>query len=299
MAEVMLEGYTPKSRDDAMANFNNVSDRYFETIGTPIVAGRDFNGHDTSTSPNVAIVSKSMAQKYFGAENPVGRHFRILDGNFLSNPVEIVGIVKDAKYRSLRDEPSPFAFIPWSQGGMAGPLTSFELRAAGGAPRALISGVKSAIARVNRDVSIEFETLAGKVSSSIEREKLLAYLSGIFGALALVLAAIGLYGVMSYNVARRRNEIGIRMALGAEQSRVLRMVLGEVAVLIAFGLVVGFGAALTATRLIAIFLYGLQPNDPWTLGTAGVVLTGVALLAGYLPARRASKVDPMAALRDE
>jgi ABC-type antimicrobial peptide transport system permease subunit len=159
--------------------------------------------------------------------------------------------------------------------------------------------VKSAIALVNRDVSIHFETLAGKVDSSIEREKLLASLSGFFGALALVLAAIGLYGVMSYNVTRRRNEIGIRMALGAEQSRVLRMVLGEVAVLIGAGLAVGFGAALGATHLVATFLYGLQPNDPWTLAAAGIVLTAVALLAGYLPARRASKVDPMTALRDE
>jgi predicted permease len=297
--EVVVEGYTPKSRDDAMANFNNVSDQYFETIGTAMAAGRDFNSHDIAGSPNVAIVSKSMAQKYFRAANPLGQHFRIRDGNFLSNPVEIVGIVKDAKYRSLRDEASPLIFIPWSQGGKAGPLTTFELRATGGAPTTLNSGVKSAIARVNRDVSIEFETLAGKVDSSIEREKLLACLSGFFGALALLLAAIGLYGVMSYNVTRRRNEIGIRMALGAEQSRVLRMVLGEVTVLIGAGLAVGFGAALTATRLVATFLYGLQPNDPSTLGAAGIVLTAVALLAGYLPARRASKVDPMTALRDE
>jgi putative ABC transport system permease protein len=299
MAEVMLEGYTPKSRDDAMANFNNVSDRYFETIGTPMASGRDFNSHDTSNSPKVAIVSKSMAQKYFAAANPVGRHFRIRDGDSISNPVEIVGMVEDAKYYSLRAEPSPLIFIPWSQGGPAGPLTTFELRPAGGAPTTLTSGVKSAIARVNRDVSIEFETLAGKVDTTIEREKLLASLSGIFGALALLLAAIGLYGVMSYNVARRRNEIGIRMALGAQQSRVLRMVLGEVAILIGTGLAVGFGAALGATRLITTFLYGLQPDDPWTLGSAVVVLAGAALLAGYLPAQRASKLDPMAALRDE
>jgi len=297
--EVVFEGYAPKSRDDAMASFNNVSDRYFETLGTPILAGRDFNSHDTSTSLKVAIISKSTAQKYFGATNPLGQHFRIRDGNILGGPVEIAGIVKDAKYGSLREEPSPFVFIPWSQGGMPGPLTGFELRATGGAPTALISGVKSAIAGVNRDVAIEFRTLADKVDDSIERERLLATLAGFFGALALVLAAIGLYGVMSYNVARRRNEIGIRMPLGAEQSRVLRMVLGEAAILIGIGLAVGFGAALAATRLVASFLYGLQPNDPWTLGLAAAVLAGVALIAGYLPARRASKLDSMAALRDE
>ena len=297
--EVVVEGYTPKSREDAMASFNNVSDGYFETVGTSIVGGRDFNSHDTSTSTKVAIVSQSMAQKYFGAANPLGRHFRVQDGNLPSVPVEIVGIVKDAKYGSLRDEPSPFAFIPWSQGGAPGPLTGFELRTTAGAPTALISGVKSAIARVNPDVSIEFKTLAVKVDDSIQRETLLATLSGFFGALALLLATIGLYGVMSYNVARRRNEIGIRLALGAEQSRMLRMVLSEVAILIAIGLMVGFVAALATTRLVASFLYGLQPNDPWTLGIAAAMLAMVAAIAGYLPARRASRLDPMTALREE
>jgi putative ABC transport system permease protein len=296
--EVVVEGFTPKSRDDAMASFNNVSDRYFETLGTRIVVGRDFNSLDTSTSARVAIVSESMAQKYFGPVNPVGRRFRVLDGK-LGDPVEIVGVVKDAKYGTLRDEPSPYAFIPWSQGGTAGPLTSFELRVSGGAPTALIPRAKSAIARVNRDVSMEFETLAGKVDSSIEREKLLATLSVFFGALALGLAIIGLYGVMSHNVARRRNEIGIRMALGAEEFRVLRMVLGEVVVLIGIGMAIGLAGALAAARLVSSFLYGLQPNDRWTLASAAALLAGTALIAGYLPARRASSVNPIEALRDE
>jgi predicted permease len=297
--EVTIEGYTPKSRDDAMASFNNVSDRYFETLGSSILGGRDFNRHDTATSAKVAIVSKFMAQKYFGASNPLGQYFRIRDGNITSGPVEIVGIVKDAKYGSLREETSPFVFIPWSQGGAAGPLTSFELRAAGGAPTTLISGVKSAIGNVNRDVSIEFKTLAAKVDDSISRERLLATLCAFFGALALLLAAIGLYGLMSYNVARRRHEIGIRMALGAGQSRVLRMVLGEVAILIGAGLVIGLGAALATTRFVATFLYGIKSNDPWTLSLASGVLALVATLAGFLPARRASRLEPMIALREE
>src|ERR1700675_3479887 len=162
---------------------------------------------------------------------------------------------------------------------MPGPLTSFEIRAAGGAPTALIAGVKAAIARVNRDVSIEFKTLTAKVDDSIQREKLLATLSGFFGALALVLATIGLYGVMSYNVARRRNEIGIRMALGAEQSRVLNMVLREVALLIGAGVIIGLATALATTRFVASFLYGLGPNDPMTLSLAVAVLGGVAVFA--------------------
>ncbi|MEO7143967.1 MAG: ABC transporter permease [Bryobacteraceae bacterium] len=298
-AEVVVEGYTPKSRDDAMASFNNVSGRYFETLGTPVIGGRDFNRHDTATSQKVAIIGKSMAQKYFGMTNPLGQRFRIRDGNVLGGPVEIIGIVKDAKYGSLRDEPSPFVFIPWSQGGIPGPLTSFELRATSGAPAALIPGVKPAIAAVNRDVAIEFKTLAAKVDESIERETLLATLSGLFAALALILAAIGLYGVMSYNVARRKNEIGIRMALGSQQPRVLRMVLGEVAVLTGIGLAIGLGAAIATTRFIANFLYGMKANDPWTLSLAASVLTLVALLAGFLPARKASRLDPMDALREE
>jgi putative ABC transport system permease protein len=304
--EVDVDGYSPKSLDDAMASFNNVSDRYFETLGTAIVAGRDFNSHDTSTSLKVAIISKSFAQKYFGAANPVGQRFHVREGrgaqyawSIAGGTIEIVGVVKDAKYSSLRDAPSPFVFIPWSQGGVPGPLTSFELRAAGGAPAALTAGVKSAIVGINRDVSLEFKTLSAKVDSSIERETLLATLSGFFGGLALILAIIGLYGVMSYDVVRRQNEIGIRMALGAEPVRVLRMVMGEVALLIGVGLAVGLGMALAATRLVGSFLYGLMPNDPLTLSLAVVLLAGVAALTGYFPARRASRLEPLMALREE
>ena len=304
--EVEVDGYTPKSLDDAMASFNNVSDQYFETLGTTMVAGRDFNRHDTSTSLKVAIVSKSFAQKYFGAANPVGQHFRVHEGrgaqyawSIAGGTIEIVGVVKDAKYSSLRDAPSPFVFIPWSQGGVPGPLTSFELRAAGGSPAELIAGVKSAIASINRDVSLEFKTLSAKVDSSIERETLLATLSGFFGGLALVLAMIGLYGVMSYNVVRRQNEMGIRIALGAEPRQVLRMVMGELAVLIGIGLIVGLVAALASTRLVASFLYGVTPNDPLTLALAVVLLAGAAALAGYFPARRASRLQPLIALREE
>jgi putative ABC transport system permease protein len=254
----------------------------------------------------VAIVSESFVQKYFGAANPLGRYFRIPEGrgsqyawSIAGGPVEIVGVVKDAKYSSLRDESSPFVFIPWSQGGVPGPLTSFELRSAGGEPTALISGAKSAIAGINRDVSIEFKTLSAKVDSSIEREALLATLSGFFGGLALMLAMIGLYGVMSYNVARRQNEIGIRIALGAEPRRVLRMVMGELALLIGIGLTMGLVAALAATRLVASFLYGVTPNDPFTLALAVVLMAGGAALAGYFPARRVSRLQPLIALREE
>jgi putative ABC transport system permease protein len=296
--ELVVDGYTPKSPTDAMASFNEVSDRYFQTIGTPILSGRDFNSHDTATSMKVAIISQFMARKYFGARNPLGQHFRTRDGGTVSGPIEIVGVVKDEKYGSLRDEPSPFVFLPWSQSGVPGVLTAFQLRSMAD-PTTLIPGVKSAIGGINPDVSITFQTLAAKLDDSTEREGVLAALSGMFGALALLLATVGLYGVTSYNIVRRRGEIGIRMALGAARSRVLRMVLGEVAILIGIGLAIGLGAAFAATRLIASFLYGFQPHNPWIFGLAAILLTMVAGIAGYIPARRASRLDPIGAIREE
>jgi putative ABC transport system permease protein len=217
----------------------------------------------------------------------------------LGDPVEIVGVVNDAKYSSLREEVFPAAYLAASQNVKLSAYRNVEVRAVAGLPTALISGVKSAIADVNRDVSLQFTTLAMQVDASLARERLLATLAGFFGGLALLLAMIGLYGVMSYNLARRRNEIGIRVALGAEQSRALRMVLGEVAILIGVGLVIGLGVALGTTRFVESFLYGMKPNDPLTLSLAAGGLGLVAALAGFLPARRASRLDPMAALRDE
>jgi putative ABC transport system permease protein len=185
------------------------------------------------------------------------------------------------------------------QDRLVGSSEEFELRAAGGEPTALIAGVKSAIGGVDRSAALEFTTLSKRAKNSLAREQLLAALSGLFGALALLLTTIGLYGVMSYNVARRRKEIGIRMALGAEPGRVLWMVMGEVALLIGLGLTVGLGAVLATTRIVATFLYGLTPNDPMTLSLAVALLAGVASFAGYLQARRASRLEPLIALREE
>jgi predicted permease len=296
---LQIEGYTSKSREDTMVYFNEVSGRFFETLGTDLVAGRDFNAHDTPGSPKVAIVNQGMAKKFFAGQNPVGRRYRPDNGNKLADWVEIVGVVKDAKYVELREDIHPTAYVAASQDASRNESVTFELRVAAGAPTGLISAVKSSIARVNPDVSLQFKTLALQVDESLSRERLLATLSGFFGGLALVLATIGLYGAMSYNVTRRRNEIGIRMALGAEQSRVLRMVLGEVAFLIGVGLAIGLGAAIATTRFIASFLYGMKANDPWTIFLAAAVLALVAALAGFLPARRASRLDPMNALREE
>jgi putative ABC transport system permease protein len=296
---LQIEGYTSKDREDTLVYLNDVSDRFFETLGTDLLAGRDFNVHDTLESPKVGIVNQTAAKKFFAGQNPIGRRFRLENGNKVGDPVEIVAVVKDAKYVDLREAVHPTVYLPVRQAETPGPSITFELRVAAGRPAAAISGAKSAIAEADRDVSLDFKSFASQVEDSLARERLLATLSGFFGGLALLLAMIGLYGVMSYNVTRRRNEIGIRMALGAEQWRVLRMVLGEVAILIAIGLAVGLVATIGTTRFIESFLYGTKPNDPWMLSVAVALLALVAAVAGFMPARRASHLDPMNALREE
>jgi len=294
---VHVEGYVPKSRKDLVVWTNSISAGFFATMETPLLAGRDFNEHDTLHAPLVAVINESMARKFFGSPvSAVGKTFR--NGwNEISGPIQIVGVVKDTKYTSLRAEGEAIAYYPLSQ---LPPMrwANFVLRANGPAA-SLIPSVKAAVDEVNHDIALQFRTLARQVDESLGRERLLATLSGFFGALALGLAVIGLYGVMSYNVARRRNEIGIRIALGAEQARVLRMVLGEVAILIVAGLALGLAAAVSSTRLLASFLYRLEPNDPTTLVAACVVLAVSAVVAGLLPARRAANLDPMTALREE
>jgi predicted permease len=296
---VQVEGYSSKSRDDILVFDSEVSDRYFETLGTALLAGRDFNVRDSLRSPKVAIVNQTMAKKFFGGQNPIGKRYQPEQGNRLGEPVEIIGVVKDVKYVDLREDVHPFAYVPVSQDSAPGSFMTFELRSSTGSATSLISAVKSSIARVNPDASLQFKTLAVQIDESLARERLLAMLSGFFGGLALALAMIGLYGVMSYNVTGRRHEIGIRMALGAERSRVLRMVLGRVATLIGIGLTIGVGAAIATSRLIVGFLYGVQPNDPKMLFFAASLLALAAGLAGFFPAYRASHLDPIDALREE
>ena len=296
--DLRIEGYASKGREDTLVYFNRVSDHFFDTLGPALVAGRDFNAHDTMQSTRVAIVNQTMVNRFFAGQNPIGKTYRTEDGNKLSAPIEIIGVVKDAKYRNLREDILPTGYVPVTQEKVYTSRT-FEVRVASGRPALLIPAVKSTIAAVNPNISLEFTLLAAQVDESLNRERLLATLSGFFGALALLLATIGLYGVMSYNVARRRNEIGIRMALGAEQNRVLGMVLREVAILIGAGLALGIGAAMASSRLLESFLFGIKSNDPRTLILAAGVLALVAAVAGYLPANRASRLDPMAALREE
>ena len=294
--EIEVDGFQPASGRDALVFFNDVSEGYFAAMGTPLLAGRDFGARDTPTSPPVAIVNQAVVEKFFGGASPIGKHYRLIDGDSTSAPVEIVGVVKTAKYRRLREETVPTIYLAARQDAHPGPNTYYQLRTSGDAA-ALIPAVRAVTAEVNRSIAIELTPLTRQVDASLVRERALATLAGFFGALALLLATVGLYGTLSYTVARRRNEIGIRMALGAAQGRMLRLVLGDVVRIIVVGVALGTLLSLAGTRWIASFLYGLGPSDPSVMFGAAALLGVVGLVAGALPAWRAARIDPISALR--
>ena len=295
---IEVDGYTAKSMEDAIAYFNEVSDGYFATMGTPLRAGRDFDRRDVLGATKVAIINETMARRFYGSVNPLGKPFYVKEHDKRSAPFEIIGVVKDAKYRRLREETPPTAYVAMSQNPTPGAFANYELRVAGD-PASLVPAIKSTMAEVNRSISLQFTSFAEQVDASLTRDRLLATLSGYFGGLALLLAMVGLYGTLSYNVARRRNEIGIRIALGAARGRVVRLILGEVGRLVVVGLVLGGFAAAAATRWVTSFLYGLTASDPSTLAVSTLTLALVALAAGAIPALRAARVDPVDALREE
>jgi predicted permease len=276
-------------------NVDGVGPRYFETMGIPIVAGREFTDRDNPTGPRVAIVNETMARYFFGQETAVGRRIRfgLVDGD-----VEIVGVVKDVRALQLRDQAPRFVYLPYRQQDDPTQMTVY-VRASGD-PAAAAAAVRQAAQRLDANLPIfDMKSMEVQVDESLFVERMVAVLSIAFGVLAALLAAIGLYGVMAYAVARRTREIGIRMALGAERSRVLWMVLKEVALLAAVGIAAGSVAAVWLTRRVEAQLFGISPNDPATLAGAMLLLGLVAMLAGYIPARRATTIDPMLALRTD
>jgi predicted permease len=279
--------------------FNRAGPGYFKTMDTAFLAGRDFDDRDNRTAPKVAIVNEAFAQRFFGGGNPVGRSFRVQGPAGKPDPIyQVVGLVRNTKYYELREDFKPISFLPIAQDDdlFFGP--TYVLRT-----NTPVSGIlraaTAAVAEVNPGIGIQFSVLTTQLKESLLRDRLMAALAGAFGVLAGALAVLGLYGVIAYMVARRRNEIGVRMALGAGRGRVIRLVLKEAAMLLAIGLAVGVGLALWAARAATAMLYDLRPYDPVALGGAVVVLAMVALVASYAPAYRASRLDPMEALREE
>jgi macrolide transport system ATP-binding/permease protein len=302
---IHIEGHPPD--EQIGASFDRVGPHYFETIGTPLVRGRPIGEEDTPTSQQVAVVNEAFVRKFFPKEDPMGKHFGFGDvrnaGDF-----EIVGVTEDAKYQDARDPAYPTFFLPFLQmakdpklGFMMGShyIGDIELRVAG-KPQNLEATVRRTLADIDLNLNVlEVVSLNEQLARNFNQDRLIARLTELLGLLALVLACVGLYGVTAYSVARRTSEIGIRMAVGANRRNVLALILRGALLQLGLGLVLGIPVALVGGRLLASQLYAVKSYDPLILSGSVLVLAACALLAGYVPARRAASVDPMRALRME
>lgn len=293
---VRPDGFTGETKNSF---FNRYGLGYLKTMGTALLAGRDFDVRDTLGAPKVAVVNEAFAKRFFEGANPVGHTFRVEgDAGQPDRIYQIVGLARNTKYYELREDFIPIAFLPMAQDETPGNGATWVVRTAG-QPQGAIHTLKAAVAAVNPAFVVEFKLMKAQIEESLLRDRLMAVLAGAFGVLAGVLAVIGLYGVIAYMVARRQNEIGVRMALGADRASVIRLVLREAMMLLAAGLAIGIGLALWAGQAAAKLLFGLKPNDAATFAAAAVLLAVAAAAAGYIPARRASGMDPMDALRVE
>lgn len=299
--EVVVEGAPGAEEVKSLSWFNRVSKDYFKTMSTPLLVGREFDDRDAANAPLTAIVNQTFVRKFFGADqNPVGRNIRVLaEAGKPDRIYQIVGLVQDTKYADLREEVRPIAYVAAPQQGEPDTFATFVLRTEEGRLGDVTTSFKNTAAAVNPSITLQFRVLDVMIRQSLTRDRLMATLSGGFGLLAGLLATFGLYGVISYDVARRRNEIGIRMALGADRAKVVALVMREAARLLAVGLLVGLIITVALTRWAESLLYGLQPNDPVTIVMGVALLSVVAFFASYLPASRAGRLDPMMALRDE
>jgi predicted permease len=294
---VEVEGYKGKEGEDMNPNANWVGPGYFSTMGIPLIAGREFTEKDVLGTPKVGIINEKMAHYFFGDENPIGRHFGFGRGDHPD--IEIVGVVKDTQTnKNLRDEIPRYDYIPYMQDESATEIT-FYVRTIQ-APELMGNALRRVVQQMDSNLPVyDMKTMQTQVDQSLFIERLIAMLSAFFGLLATLLAAIGLYGVMAYTVARRTREIGIRMALGADRSKVIWLVMHDVALMAAIGIGIGLPGGIALGRLVRAELFGLAPTDPATLAAATAILAAVSLLAGYIPARRATSVDPTTALRYE
>jgi predicted permease len=296
---VSILGYAAKQDEavDTVGNF--VAAQYFDTVGIPVLLGRPIGPQDTTTSAKVVVVNQTFANDYFPGSNAIGRSFTIADPR-VPGTWQIVGVARDAKYSSAREPEQRMIYLPLVQ--IAGPhiyAHSLQVLTAGD-PARVGDEVRRALAQIDPNLAVlKMETIRQQVDHLMDQEQLISQLCAWFAVLALLLTSIGLYGVMTYNVARRTHEIGVRMALGAQNREVQWMILRESLLLLGIGVVLGVPATMAATRLVGAQLFGLSPSDPATFITAIVAISSVALMAAYFPARRATRVDPMVALRDE
>ncbi len=294
-AYMTVPGFVPAADADRRAQWSIVGTQFFDTLGLRLLAGRNFTERDIATSPQVAILNQSMARHFFGNESPLGRRFESWGVT-----KEVIGVVPDAKYESPREDGRRMFYLPYRQQlGRLSQTICLAIRTIGN-PVAVAAAAREELRNLDpRLPVIRVETIEQQLDNLLVQERLIAILSALFGALAVLLACLGLYGVMAYSAARRTNEIGIRMALGATRTSVLGMVLGESLWLVVAGIAIGLPATFFAARLVSSRLFGVQANDPIIIAGAAVLMIGVALLAASVPARRASKIDPMIALRQD
>lgn len=291
---LIVDGQKQPGNPDA----NRVSADYFKTLAIPMTAGRTFDERDRLGNTPVAIINEAFRDKYLPG-NPIGRQFRIVVGPGQPDlSYEVIGVVKNTRYRELREPFGPQMYFAAAQEPDHSPFLTVALRTDGDA-NDLRPGVAQAVASVNPSIVLTNTVMAEQMQNSLLRERLMAALSSGFALLAVILAAVGLYGLMAYGVARRRNEIGIRVALGATRRRILSMILGETAVLVGVGLVIGLIGAVYAARTTATLLFGLEPSDPWRLAVGAMSLAAIAGLASLVPAARAARLEPTTALKEE
>jgi predicted permease len=284
---------------ESFSMFTGVSPSYLETMGIPLLAGRNFNDRDTAASPRVALVNEAWVRQFLGNANPIGKTMLTREEpGYPATVYQIVGLMRDSRYSDIREATPPMTFVPEKQYPMQGPWTAFMIHSQA-PPSSVVNFVKRRFAASHPEITVDAFDFRLNIQQRLARERLMAMLSGFFGVLALLVAGIGLYGVISYITAQRRNEIGIRMALGARRTQVLRMVIREAALLLLAGTAAGVLLSLAAGQSARSLLFGITAWDPRALAGAAVLLGLVALGAALLPARRAAGIDPAIALRYE